>query len=123
MMLQQLLQGKHVQGKALNQVTTDINARMNNMFNDMSTKYDNIASHMRQMDIQIAQIAESVRRQNGSLPRKTKTNPKECNAVALRSGRQYTEPAPKRFTEAVKGKHKESEQTPLDVPIAENETE
>ena len=123
MMLQQLLQGKHVQGKALNQVTTDINARMNNMFNDMSTKYDNIASHMRQMDIQIAQIAESVRRQNGSLPRKTKTNPKECNAVALRSGRQFTEPAPKCLTEAEKGKHKESEQTPLDVPIAENETE
>ncbi|KAF3527237.1 hypothetical protein DY000_02039962 [Brassica cretica] len=95
MMLQQLLQGKHVQCKALNQVTTYINARMNNMFNDMSTKYDNIASHMRQMDIQIAQIAESVRTQKGSPPSKTKTNPKECNAVALRSGRQFTEPTPK----------------------------
>ncbi|KAF3593732.1 hypothetical protein DY000_02021317 [Brassica cretica] len=59
-MLQQLLQGQQLQGKALNQVTTEINTRMNHMFRDLSTKYDNVASHMRQMDIQIAQTAESV---------------------------------------------------------------
>ncbi|KAF3549743.1 hypothetical protein DY000_02002800 [Brassica cretica] len=123
MMMQQLLQGQQVQGKELNQVTTNINTRMNNMFNDLSTKYDNVASHMRQMDIQISQIAEIVRRQQGSLSGKTETNPKECNAVALRSGRQLTEPVPKRFTTAEKGKQKESEQSPLDVPVAENETE
>ena len=45
MMMQQLLQGQQIQGKALNQVTADINARMNNMFNDLSTKCDNVASH------------------------------------------------------------------------------
>ena len=62
-MMQQLLQGQQVQGKALNQVTTNINARMNNMFKDLSTKYGNVTSHMRQMDIQIAQTAESVKKQ------------------------------------------------------------
>ncbi|XP_048620209.1 uncharacterized protein LOC125590622 [Brassica napus] len=36
---------------------------MNHMFGDLSTKYDNDASHMRQMDIQIAQTAESIKRQ------------------------------------------------------------
>ena len=62
-MMQQLLQGQKIQGKALNQVTTDINSRMNHMFNDLSTKYNNVASHMRQMDVQIAQTTESVERQ------------------------------------------------------------
>ncbi|XP_013608133.1 PREDICTED: uncharacterized protein LOC106314871 [Brassica oleracea var. oleracea] len=64
-MLQQLLQGQQLQGKALNQVTTEINTRMNHMFSDLSTKYDNVASHMRQMDIQIVQTAESAKRQQG----------------------------------------------------------
>ncbi|KAF3607124.1 hypothetical protein DY000_02048076 [Brassica cretica] len=67
MMMQQLLQGQQVQGKALNQVTTNINAKMNNMFKDLSTKYGNVVSHMRQMDIQIAQTAESVKKQQGAL--------------------------------------------------------
>ncbi|KAF3537753.1 hypothetical protein F2Q69_00023538 [Brassica cretica] len=82
---------------------------MNHMFSDLSTKYDNVASHMRQMDIQIAQTAESVKRQQGTLPGKTDKNPKECNAVELRSGKQLSEPVKKRFTAAEKGKQKESE--------------
>ncbi|KAG5411699.1 hypothetical protein IGI04_008018 [Brassica rapa subsp. trilocularis] len=113
-MLQQLLQGQQLQGKALNQVTTEINTRMNHMFGDLSTKYDNVASHMRQMDIQIAQTAESVKRQQGTLPGKTDKNPKECNAVQLRSGKQLSEPERRRFTAAEKGKQKESEQPPAD---------
>ncbi|XP_048599844.1 uncharacterized protein LOC125579965 [Brassica napus] len=91
-MLQELLQGKQLQGKALNQVTTEINTRMNHMFSDLSTKYDNVVSHMRQMDIQIAQTAESVKRQQGTLPGKTDKNPKECITVELRSGKQLSEP-------------------------------
>ncbi|KAF2542210.1 hypothetical protein F2Q68_00031793 [Brassica cretica] len=94
-MLQQLLQGKQLQGKALNKVTTEINIRMNHMFSDLSTKYDNVASHMRQMDIQITQTAESVKRQQ----------------------------VKKRFTAAEKGKQKESELPPADTPAAEKERE
>ena len=70
------------------------------MFNDLSTKYDNVASHMGWMDVQIAQTVESVKRQQGRLPGKTYKNPKECNAVGLRSGRQLTDPVPKNFTAA-----------------------
>ncbi|XP_048605019.1 uncharacterized protein LOC111203137 [Brassica napus] len=80
-MLQQLLQGQQLQGKALNQ---------------------------------IAQTAESVKRQQGTLPGKTDKNPKECNAVKLRSGKQLSEPKKRRFTAAEKGKQKESEQLPAD---------
>ena len=75
--MQQLLQGQQIHGKALNQITTDINSRMNQMFNDLSTKYDNVASHMRQMDVQIAQTAGRVKRQQGTQPGKTDKNPKE----------------------------------------------
>uniref|UniRef100_M4FEW6 Uncharacterized protein n=1 Tax=Brassica campestris TaxID=3711 RepID=M4FEW6_BRACM len=37
-MMQQLLQSQQVQAKAMNQVTTDINNRMYNMYTDLSTK-------------------------------------------------------------------------------------
>ncbi|KAF2568332.1 hypothetical protein F2Q68_00025538 [Brassica cretica] len=122
-MLQQLLQGQQLQGKALNQVTTEINTRMNHMFGDLSTKYDNVASHIRQMDIQIAHTAESVKRQQGTLPGKTDKNPKECNAVQLRSGKQLSEPEKRRFTTAEKGKQKESEQLAADTAAVERNAE
>ncbi|XP_013705952.3 uncharacterized protein LOC106409965 [Brassica napus] len=122
-MLQLLLQGQQLQGKALNQVTTEINTRMNHMFSDLSTKYDNVASHMRQMDIQIAQTAESDKRKQCTLPGKTDKNPRECNAVELRSGKQLSEPVKKSFTAAEKGKQKESEQPPADTSAAEKERE
>src|SRR5690606_15409102 len=127
MMMSQLLQGQQIQGKALNQVTNDINTRMKHMFNDLSAKYDNGSSHMRQMDIQIAQTAESVKRQQGTLPGKTDKNPKECNAVALRSGKQLTDSGTRRFTSAKKGKQIESDQLhevmPTDKEAPEQPTE
>ncbi|KAF3611099.1 hypothetical protein DY000_02046660 [Brassica cretica] len=83
-MLQQLLQGQQLQGKALNQ---------------------------------------SVKRQRGTLLGKTDKNPKECNAVELRSGKQLSEPVKKRFSAAEKGKLKVSEQPPTDTPAAEKERE
>ncbi|KAG5374266.1 hypothetical protein IGI04_042417, partial [Brassica rapa subsp. trilocularis] len=63
---------------------------------------------------QIAQTAESVKRQQGTLPGKTYKNPKECNAVQLRSGKQLSETERRRFTAAEKGKQKESEQLPAE---------
>ena len=107
----------------MNQVTTDLNTRMNHMFNDLRTKYDNVASHMRHIDIQIAQTNESVKMQQGTLPGKTDKNPKECNAVGLQSGKQLSDLAPRKFTAAEKGKYKESEQPSLDAPTAENDQE
>ncbi|KAF3518733.1 hypothetical protein DY000_02060030 [Brassica cretica] len=121
-MMQKLLQGQQIKGKALNQVTTDI-SKMNHMFTDLSTKYNNVASHMRQIDIHIAQTAESVKRQQGTLPGKTDTNRKECSAVELRSGRRLPDVAPKKLTAAEKGKQKEGEQPRSDTaPLSDKET-
>ncbi|KAF3507609.1 hypothetical protein F2Q69_00006125 [Brassica cretica] len=97
---------------------------MNHMFNDLSTKYNNVASHMRQMDVQIAQTAESIKRQQGTLPGKTDKNPKECSAVALRSGRTLPDAVPEKLSAAEKGKQKEGEQ-PLSQapPLSDEEPE
>ena len=61
MMMQQLLQGHQVQAKALNQFTTNINTRMENMFTELSTKYHTVSNHIRRIDVQLVQTAESVR--------------------------------------------------------------
>ncbi|KAF3567635.1 hypothetical protein DY000_02013874 [Brassica cretica] len=116
-MMQQLLQGQQIQGKALNQVTTKINTRMDNMFTELNSKYDVVASHIRQMDIQIAQTAETIKRQHGTLPGKTYKNTMDCNAVELRSGRHLSDPVPKKLTAQEKGKQKEGEQPPLEDMI------
>ncbi|KAF2608272.1 hypothetical protein F2Q68_00044215 [Brassica cretica] len=113
-MKQQLLQGQQIQGKVLNQVTTEINTRMDNMFTELNSKYDAVASHIRQMDVQIAQTAETIKRQHGTLPGKTYKNPKDCNTVELRSGRHLSDPVPKKLTAQEKGKQKEGEQPPLE---------
>jgi len=83
MMMQQLLQGQQVQAKVLNQVTTEIDTRMGNMFTELNNKYDNLAIHMRKIDVQLAQTVESVKRQQETLPGRTDKNPRteHCNAV------------------------------------------
>ncbi|XP_013613873.1 PREDICTED: uncharacterized protein LOC106320052 [Brassica oleracea var. oleracea] len=86
MMMQQLLHGMQIQGKALNQVSTDINTRMDNMFTELNTKYDTVSNHIKRIDVQLAQTAESVKRQQGMLPGKSAMNPRveHCNATELR---------------------------------------
>ncbi|KAF2558373.1 hypothetical protein F2Q68_00017938 [Brassica cretica] len=50
--------GQQVQAKALNQVTTYINTRMDNMFTDLSTKYDTVASHIRRWMLRLLKQLE-----------------------------------------------------------------
>ncbi|KAG5394086.1 hypothetical protein IGI04_024049 [Brassica rapa subsp. trilocularis] len=83
MMMQQLLQGQQVQAKALNQVTTEMDTRMGNMFTELNNKYDNLAIHIRKIDVQLAQTAENVKRQQETLSGRTDKNPRteHCNAI------------------------------------------
>ena len=83
MMMQQLLQGQQVLAKALNQVTTEIDPMMGNMFTELNAKYDTVASHIRKIDVKLAQPAECVKRQQGTLPAKTDKNLRNerCNAI------------------------------------------
>ncbi|KAG5388892.1 hypothetical protein IGI04_030433 [Brassica rapa subsp. trilocularis] len=77
-MMQQILQGLQIRGKALNQVNTYINTRMENMFTELNRKYDTVRNHIKRIDVQLAQTAESVK--------KTDKNPRaeHCNAIELR---------------------------------------
>ena len=83
MMMQQLLHGQQVQAKALNQVTKEMDTRIGNMFTELNAKYDTVASHIRKIDVQLAQTTESVKRRQGTLSGKTDKNPRteHCNAI------------------------------------------
>ncbi|KAF3606170.1 hypothetical protein DY000_02046729 [Brassica cretica] len=111
MRMQQLLQGMQIHGKALNQVSTDINTRMDNMFTELNTMYDTVSNHIKRTDVQLAQTTESVKSQQGTLPRKNVMNPRveHCNAAELR---------------CEKSEGKEPEQLSVEaVPDAEEKTE
>ncbi|KAF2532307.1 hypothetical protein F2Q70_00032012 [Brassica cretica] len=60
--------------------------------------------------------------QQRTLPGKTDKNPKDCNAIELRSGRHLPDPVPKNLTAKEKGKQKEGEQ-PEDVLDDEQDAE
>ncbi|KAF2546046.1 hypothetical protein F2Q70_00020819 [Brassica cretica] len=110
MMMQQLLHGMQIHGKALNQVSTDINTKMDNMFTELNTKYDTVSNHIKRIDVQLAQTTESIKSQQGTLPGKNVMNPRveHCNAAELRCG---------------KSKGKEPEQLSVEtVPDAEERT-
>ena len=55
------------------------------MLTELNTKYDIVSNHIKRIDVQLAQTAESVKRQQGMLPGKT-DNPRivYCNATKLR---------------------------------------
>ncbi|KAF2591406.1 hypothetical protein F2Q70_00038941 [Brassica cretica] len=77
-MMQQMLQGLQIQGKALNQINTEINTRMENMFTELNTKYDTVKNHIKRIDVQLAQTAESVKKTDKNL------RAEQCNALELR---------------------------------------
>ncbi|KAF3557402.1 hypothetical protein F2Q69_00014171 [Brassica cretica] len=82
MMMQQLLQSQQVQAKTLNQVTTEIDTRLGNMCTELNAMYEIVASHIRKIDVQLAQTAESVKRQQGTLPGKIDKNPRTEHSTA-----------------------------------------
>ncbi|KAF3537124.1 hypothetical protein F2Q69_00019419 [Brassica cretica] len=59
---------------------------MDNIFTELNTKYDAVSNHIKRIDVQLAQTAESVKRQQSMLPGKSAMNPRveHCNATELR---------------------------------------
>ncbi|KAF3602117.1 hypothetical protein F2Q69_00033072 [Brassica cretica] len=112
MMMQQLLQGEQVQAKGLNQVTTEMDTRMGNMFTELNNKYDNLAIHIRKIDVQLAQTVESFKRQQETLPGRTDKNPRteHCNAIE------------QPFTETVLGAEEDTEQPASSAVTAPDES-
>ncbi|KAF8097735.1 hypothetical protein N665_0282s0006 [Sinapis alba] len=121
--MQQMLQTQQVQVKALNQVTTDINTRMDNMFTELNTKYDIVSNHIRRIDVQLAQTAESVKRHEGMLPVKTDKNPRahHCNVVEMRYERSEENKTEQPFAETAPGAEERTEHSASSEVTAPNE--
>ncbi|KAL1193254.1 hypothetical protein V5N11_017087 [Cardamine amara subsp. amara] len=78
----------------------EINVKVDNMYNDLNNKYKAISTHLKVLDTQVAQTADTMKRQQGVLPAKGEQNPREfVNAIALRSGR-VLEPVERQETNA-----------------------
>ncbi|XP_024014510.1 uncharacterized protein LOC112088459 [Eutrema salsugineum] len=83
-MLEQILEGQQ-------KMTVDFNGKIDALYLDLNGKIEVLNTHVKKLDTQVAQTAESVKRQEGFLPGKTNTNPRHyCSAISLRSGKKLT---------------------------------
>ncbi|XP_024009814.1 uncharacterized protein LOC112085105 [Eutrema salsugineum] len=83
-MLEQILEGQQ-------KMTMDFNGKIDALYLDLNGKIEVLNTHVKKLDTQVAQTAESVKRQEGFFPRKTDTNPRHyCSAISLRSGKKLT---------------------------------
>ncbi|KAL1225343.1 hypothetical protein V5N11_009002 [Cardamine amara subsp. amara] len=74
--------------------STEINAKVDYMYNDLNAKYEAVTAHVKKLDTQVAQTAEAIKRPAGALPGKGELprNEYHVNAVELRSGRLLVPP-------------------------------
>ncbi|CAA7032395.1 unnamed protein product [Microthlaspi erraticum] len=70
--------------------TAETHLKIDTMYNDLNGKYEAVWTHVKKLDVQVAQTAEAVKRPHGTLPGKGETNPRNeyVAQVELRSGRK-----------------------------------
>ena len=57
------------------------------VYTDLNGKIDNLSSHLKKLDVHVAQTTQSINRQEGFLPGNPDANPrKSCNAILIREG-------------------------------------
>ncbi|XP_024014730.1 uncharacterized protein LOC112088564 [Eutrema salsugineum] len=84
-MLEQILEGQQ-------KMTVDFNGKIDALYLDLNRKIEVLNTHVKKLDTQVAQTAESVKRQEGFLTGKTDINPRHyCSAISLRSGKKLTQ--------------------------------
>ena len=68
-------------------------ASIKNCMKNMETNHANLGASLKNLETQVGQLAQYVREQPPkSFPSDTETNPKQCMAVTLRSGKELNEP-------------------------------
>ncbi|XP_024010206.1 uncharacterized protein LOC112085245 [Eutrema salsugineum] len=67
-------------------MTVDFNGKIDAMYLDLNGKIEVLNTHVKKLDTQVAQTAESVKRQEGFLPGKTDTNPRHYLTLVLKNG-------------------------------------
>ncbi|CAA7019756.1 unnamed protein product [Microthlaspi erraticum] len=70
--------------------SAETHLKIDTMYNDLNGKYEAVWTHVKKLDVQVAQTAEAVKRPHGTLPGKGETNPRNeyVAQVKLRSGRK-----------------------------------
>ncbi|CAE6126025.1 unnamed protein product [Arabidopsis arenosa] len=79
-MLEQILEGQ-------TKLTVEFNGKFDAIYSDLNGKIDTLNTHMKKLDVQVAQTVAAVKRQDGVLPGMPDANPKRtCNAILIRDG-------------------------------------
>jgi len=70
----------------------EFNGKFDAVYTDLNGKIDNLSSHLKKLDVQVAQTAQPIKRQEGFLPGNPDANPrKSCNAILIREGNDVWE--------------------------------
>jgi len=79
-MLEQILESQ-------TKLVVEFNGKFDVVYIDLNGKIDNLSSHLKKLDVQVAQTAQSIKRQDGFLPGNPDANQrKSCNAILIREG-------------------------------------
>jgi len=79
-MLEQIL-------KSQTKLVVEFNGKFDDVYIDLNGKIDNLSSHLKKLDVHVAQTAQSIKRQEGFLPGYPDANPKKsCNAILIIEG-------------------------------------
>jgi len=84
-MLEQILESQ-------TKLVVEFNGKFDDVYIDLNGKIDNLSSHLKKLDVHVAQTAQSIKRQEGFLPGYPDANPKKsCNAILIREGEDVCE--------------------------------
>ncbi|KAG7529622.1 hypothetical protein ISN44_Un131g000100 [Arabidopsis suecica] len=79
-MLEQIL-------KSQTKLVLEFNGKFDAVYTDLNGKIDNLSSHLKKLDVQVAQTAQSIKRQEGFLHGNLDANPRNSyNAILIREG-------------------------------------
>jgi len=79
-MLEQILESQ-------TKLVVEFNGKFDAVYIDLNGKIDNLSSHLKKLDVHVAQTTQSIKRQEGFLPGNHDANPrKSCNAILIREG-------------------------------------
>ena len=91
-MLEQVLEGQQ-------KMTVNFNGKLDSLYQDLNGKIESLNSHMKKLDVQVAQTAGAVQRQEGFLPGRTDINPKhQVNAFKVRNEKELKTVQKKRLS-------------------------
>lgn len=88
--LERILEGQIKGHEDIRKQFVEIHAKVDGMYNDLDGKYNSLASHIKTIDLKVAQVASSSTNPSGVLPSKPQPNPKGfCNAILTNDANEH----------------------------------